>query len=84
MEVCEENAPSTVMCIEPSGKVLGGEDLWPDFEKYNRRPPHTEICGTWIWKLVAILTASIISLFALINVLSRIVRYYRSRSYQAL
>jgi hypothetical protein len=82
---CEEVASSSIVCLRPDGPPLGGEDIWPDFEKHKKPPkPEPRESSCRIYKILAITYTSILSVFIVAKMLSAGIRYLRTSAYESL
>ena len=86
--VCEEIASPTVVCLRPDDPPIGGEEIWPAFEKqkakHHRTTPKPIVeprCEKW--KLVAVIVISIAILYIAQLSLMRVIRHYRRRNYES-
>lgn len=93
---CEQLASPTVVCLRPDDVPLGGQEIWPSFDKYKQRhrittpTPHHPTFKPNLkpdcmkWKILAIIVTSLMSLYAFLKLVSKAIRHFRTRAYESI
>ena len=68
---CENIASPDIVCLRPGKEPLGGQNIWPDFDKHHGHPvPKATVeVQYWIMVIIAIISQMVVSVLRFICLL---------------